>query len=105
MQTAAPATGERNRFARELFDGLPDRYDSLAEVLSFGQNRRWRRALVDAAVATRPGRILDVAAGTAGVSIELVRRSGATVVGVDLTEAMLRRGARALRMAGLVDRV
>ena len=40
-----------NRFARQLFDGLPDRYDRLAEVLSMGQNGRWRRAMVDAIVA------------------------------------------------------
>lgn len=35
-----------NGFARELFDGLPDRYDRLAELLSFGQNGRWRAAMV-----------------------------------------------------------
>jgi len=40
-------TTDRNRAARELFDPLPDRYDRLAELLSFGQNRRWRRAMVD----------------------------------------------------------
>ena len=34
-----------NRVAQDLFDALPDRYDLLAEVLSFGQNRRWRRAM------------------------------------------------------------
>ena len=33
-----------NRFTQDLFDGLPRRYDRLAEVLSFGQNARWRRA-------------------------------------------------------------
>ena len=31
-----------NRFARDLFDGLPARYDRLAELLSFGQNGQWR---------------------------------------------------------------
>ena len=36
-----------NRFARDLFDPLPARYDRLAEILSFGQNGRWRSAMVD----------------------------------------------------------
>ena len=40
--------------AQDLFHGLPRRYDLLAEVLSFGQNRRWRHAMVDAALRTSP---------------------------------------------------
>ncbi|MBO0715530.1 MAG: class I SAM-dependent methyltransferase, partial [Acidimicrobiales bacterium] len=76
---------EPNRFARQLFEGLPARYDLLAEVLSFGQNRRWRHTLVKR-VAVPPGaRVLDVAAGTGGMSLALERRTGATVVGLDLT--------------------
>lgn len=95
----------RNRFAQDLFDPLPQRYDRLAEVLSFGQNGRWRRAMVDRAVVGGPDRILDVASGTAGVAVALARRSRADVVGVDLTEAMLRRGARTVAGAGLDGRV
>ena len=34
-----------NRFAQRLFTPLPARYDRLAEVLSMGQNGRWRRAM------------------------------------------------------------
>ena len=41
------AVDERNRFAQHLFAPLPERYDRLAEVLSMGQNGRWRRAMVD----------------------------------------------------------
>ena len=39
------------QFARRLFAGLPDRYDRLAEILSMGQDARWRRAMVDRVVA------------------------------------------------------
>jgi len=86
------ATSDPNRFARALFNGLPNRYDLLAEVLSLGQNRRWRRAMVDRIVPAHPGRLLDVATGTAGVALRLVEQTDAFVTGVDLTEAMLRRG-------------
>src|ERR1700722_19599767 len=82
-----------NRFARQLFDGLPDRYDRLAEVLSMGQNGRWRRAMVDAIVDARPASVLDVATGPAGVALQIAARTGAVVTGVDLTEPMLRQGA------------
>jgi demethylmenaquinone methyltransferase / 2-methoxy-6-polyprenyl-1,4-benzoquinol methylase len=54
-----------------------------------------------------PGRslILDVASGTAGVAISMARRSGAKIVGVDLTEQMLRRGKRNVADAGQADRI
>jgi demethylmenaquinone methyltransferase / 2-methoxy-6-polyprenyl-1,4-benzoquinol methylase len=81
-----------NRFAQELFTGLPRRYDLLEAILSLGQNGRWRRAMVDHVVPAAPARVLDVATGTAGVALQLADRTPGRVVGVDLTEAMLRRG-------------
>jgi len=85
-------TGEAS-FARSLFDGLPPRYDRLAEILSLGQNRRWRRAMVDAVVAGAPRSVLDVATGPAGVALQLARRTDAEITGVDLTPEMLLAGA------------
>ena len=90
---------EPNRFARELFNGLPARYDRLAELLSFGQNGQWRGEMVGHVVPA-DGVILDVASGTAGVALQLAARSGARVVGVDLTEPMLRQGQRRVAAAG-----
>jgi demethylmenaquinone methyltransferase/2-methoxy-6-polyprenyl-1,4-benzoquinol methylase len=93
MDVVDRSRSEPRVFARQLFDGLPRRYDVLAEVLSFGQNTRWRRAMVDAVVRAipPPGRILDVATGTAGVALQLSERTGADVVGLDLTAQMLDR--------------
>jgi demethylmenaquinone methyltransferase/2-methoxy-6-polyprenyl-1,4-benzoquinol methylase len=58
--------------------------------MSFGQDPRWRRALVDA-VDPRPGqRILDVASGTGMVAFALAAKTpGCDVVGLDQSEAML----------------
>ena len=105
MAGAAPASGAENAFAAELFEPLPARYDLLAELLSFGQNRRWRLELVRHVAAERPERVLDVATGTAGVAIELARRTGAEVVGVDISEAMMERGRDRVRAAGLDHRI
>src|SRR4051794_41223774 len=56
-RAVALSRSQPNVFARELFDGLPRRYDVLEAVLSFGQNHRWRTAMVDAVVASpRPPR-------------------------------------------------
>jgi demethylmenaquinone methyltransferase / 2-methoxy-6-polyprenyl-1,4-benzoquinol methylase len=94
-----------NRFARQLFAGLPDRYDRLAELLSMGQNGRWRRAMVDAIVAADPASVLDVATGPAGVALQIASRTGAGVTGVDLSEAMLRRGVANVKASGAGGRV
>lgn len=102
---AVASSSDRNLFARQLFAGLPDRYDALAELLSFGQNRRWRRAMIERIVPATPGPILDVATGTAGVAIEIARRNPASVIGVDLTIEMLRRGRRNVTGTGLDGRV
>jgi demethylmenaquinone methyltransferase / 2-methoxy-6-polyprenyl-1,4-benzoquinol methylase len=99
-----PVLDRPNSFAQQLFTPLPARYDRLAEVLSFGQNGRWRRAMVGhIAGADRPRVVLDVAAGTGGVSLQLARRTGARVIGLDLTRPMLAQAALNVRAAGAAD--
>jgi demethylmenaquinone methyltransferase/2-methoxy-6-polyprenyl-1,4-benzoquinol methylase len=83
----------RKRHAVQLFRGLPDRYDRVGAVMSFGQDPRWRRALVEFIDPRAGMRILDVATGTGMVAFALAAR-GAEVVGLDQSEAML-GGARA----------
>ncbi len=96
---------DRNRFAQQLFTPLPKRYDRLAEVLSMGQNRRWRRAMIDRIVVGSPRTVLDVASGTAGVALQLATRTSADVVGVDLTMGMLAQGRHNVDAMGMSDRV
>jgi demethylmenaquinone methyltransferase / 2-methoxy-6-polyprenyl-1,4-benzoquinol methylase len=96
---------DSNRFAQKLFTPLPRHYDRLAELLSLGQNGRWRRAMVDHIVGDRPGLVLDVASGPAGVALQIADRSDARVVGVDLTLDMLRQGHHNVTERGLADRV
>ena len=94
-----------NQFAVRLFRRLPRRYDLLAEVLSFGQNGRWRAELVSHIAAADPRQVLDVATGTAGVAIAIARRTGAGIVGVDVSDDMLEIGRRRVKDAGLGGRI
>jgi demethylmenaquinone methyltransferase/2-methoxy-6-polyprenyl-1,4-benzoquinol methylase len=84
--------------ALELFEGLPERYDQLSAALSFWQDPRWRRALVDAVAPVAGEEVLDVATGTGMVAAELRRRADCRVVGVDQSAEML--GAARARFAG-----
>ena len=98
-----------NVFARRLFAPLPDRYDRLAEILSMGQNRRWRTAMVEhitgPALTSSTSRLLDVACGPARVSRALADATAAHIVGIDLTDEMLMQGVDAVAIAGLQDRI
>ena len=76
-----------------MFDAVARRYDLTNDVLSLGQDRRWRRLVVDA-VDPQPGeRVLDLAAGT-GTSSQPFADRGATVVPCDFSMGMLRVGKR-----------
>ncbi len=81
----------RKQHALELFAGLPRHYDAAGAVLSFGQDPRWRRALVAVVGAEPHQRVLDVATGTGMVARALVRASGCQVVAVDQSRQMLER--------------
>jgi demethylmenaquinone methyltransferase/2-methoxy-6-polyprenyl-1,4-benzoquinol methylase len=78
----------------------------MGAVMSFGQDPRWRRALV-AGIDPRPDqRVLDVAAGTGLVTAELVRQGAGEVVALDQSEDMLAGAqARVARDPALGDRV
>lgn len=88
------ATSPRKDHALQLFEGLPRRYDLAGALLSFGQDPRWRRAMVRQIAASPGDRVLDVATGTGMVATALVRRYGCSVVGLDQSPDML-AGARA----------
>jgi demethylmenaquinone methyltransferase / 2-methoxy-6-polyprenyl-1,4-benzoquinol methylase len=76
-----------------MFDTVAEKYDLTNDVLSLGQDRRWRKAVVKAVGARRGERILDIAAGT-GTSSEPWADQEIEVVPADFSLGMLRVGAR-----------
>jgi demethylmenaquinone methyltransferase / 2-methoxy-6-polyprenyl-1,4-benzoquinol methylase len=83
METQTP-----NRFARELFAPIAEDYEIWSRALSFGQDPRWRRSMVDGLNLSPGSRVLDVAAGTGQVT-RLLEEKGYTVVAVDQSPEML----------------
>lgn len=75
---------------REMFDNIAPKYDLLNHTLSMSIDRVWRRRVVGEVRRAKPGRILDVATGTATWAIAMARRiRDVQVLGVDLSEQML----------------
>ncbi|KGM12247.1 ubiquinone biosynthesis methyltransferase UbiE [Cellulomonas bogoriensis 69B4 = DSM 16987] len=74
-----------------MFDGIAHRYDLTNDVISLGQDRRWRRVTIDAVDAVPGERVLDLAAGT-GTSSEPFDAAGVEVVPCDFSVGMLQVG-------------
>ncbi|HYH33524.1 MAG TPA: demethylmenaquinone methyltransferase [Nocardioides sp.] len=81
------------RDVRRMFDAVARRYDLTNDVLSLGQDRRWRREVIAAVAPGRGDLVLDLAAGT-GTSSQPFADHGATVVPCDFSLGMLGVGKR-----------
>jgi demethylmenaquinone methyltransferase/2-methoxy-6-polyprenyl-1,4-benzoquinol methylase len=83
----ATADGKQ-RYVRALFATIADRYDLITVVLSYGQDRRWKRRLLDLAAPPPGASVLDLATGTGDIAFAFAER-GARVVGLDVTLRMI----------------
>ena len=101
----AVAGTERNRAAQRLFAPLAPTYDRYARLLSFGQDPRWRRALVARVPVAASDTVLDVATGTGAVAIELARHHGCRVVGIDQSAEMLDEARARVSRVGLATQI
>lgn len=77
-----------------MFDEVARRYDLTNDILSLGQDRRWRRDVIEAVDPQFGERVLDLAAGT-GTSSEPFEERGAFVVPCDFSLGMLKVGKQA----------
>ena len=93
-------TAAINKTALTLFAPLADDYGVWSRVLSFGQDPRWRRTMVQKLALAPGARVLDVAAGTGEVS-RLLRQQGYKVISLDQSPEMLGRAVKAGAIATL----
>jgi demethylmenaquinone methyltransferase/2-methoxy-6-polyprenyl-1,4-benzoquinol methylase len=99
--TAEPGS----RRAPTLFAPLGPTYDRYARLLSLGQDPRWRRFLVSRLEVGPDAHVLDVATGTGAVALELVRRYGCSVVGIDRSPEMLAAARRRVAAHGFGENI
>ena len=93
----------KQRTVRAIFATIADRYDLITGLLSYGQDRRWKRRLIELAAPRQGSRALDLATGTGDIAFALAAR-GARVVGLDITFRMIElakaKGARGFQPSG-----
>ena len=98
-------TGTKKDQVREMFDNISPTYDFLNHFLSLGIDKGWRKKAIKKLGKRNPEIILDIATGTADFAIEAQRISPDRVIGVDISEGMLRRGRVKLRKKGLLEKI
>jgi demethylmenaquinone methyltransferase/2-methoxy-6-polyprenyl-1,4-benzoquinol methylase len=103
---SGPAVDKTPARIAGMFDAIAPRYDLLNRVLSAGLDRRWRDQAVDALELRAGATVLDLCTGTADLAVATVRRvPGASVLGVDFSREMLRRGLSKVGTLGLASRI
>ena len=83
-----PQGSEKARVVRTMFDAVAPRYDLVNRIMTFGLDRRWRRATVTALGLPGRSRVVDLACGTGDLCADLVT-AGLTPIGFDMSSGML----------------
>jgi len=100
LRDAFSSPEHKGRYVRSLFATIADRYDLITVVLSYGRDRAWKRRLVLEARIQPGERAIDLACGTGDIAFE-TSRSGASVIGLDITTRMVELArAKAIRAQG-----
>ena len=77
----------------EMFDTISHRYDLLNKILSFNLDKKWRQKAINTLLSNKPTKILDIACGTADMSILAAKKSKQLeIIGVDISEKMVSIG-------------
>jgi demethylmenaquinone methyltransferase/2-methoxy-6-polyprenyl-1,4-benzoquinol methylase len=101
-----PQPDKNTAVIASMFDDIAPRYDFLNHFLSFGIDRLWRRKTIRIISKSyiKP-RILDVATGTADLSIAAMKLDPVYITGIDISLKMLEIGREKIRHKGLSDRI
>ena len=100
-------TGGKRPYVQRLFGRIAPVYDLMNRLMSFGLDGRWRGFAARQLELASGAQGLDLGAGTADLSIAVIRRSppGVRMIGMDITEAMLERGRVKVARMGLQDQI
>jgi len=96
----------KKEYLINLFGTVHQRYDLLNHVLSLYLDKGWRKSLVDQAHSVHLIKVLDVCTGTGDLALEFVKRyPAAKVIGIDISNQMLKIGNEKIKEASLNGRI
>ncbi len=84
---------ERAAYVQSMFDRIAGRYNLMNRLMTFGQDMRWRKFVIQQAKLPPKGKLLDLATGTGDIAFEGLRAvPDLTAVGGDFSIGMMRVG-------------
>ena len=95
----------KKSFIVRLFDDIAPTYDKLNHILSLNIDKSWRSKSVKQVLKGKHDVVLDIACGTGDFSIELAQKGVEKVIGVDISEGMMKIGMEKVKALGLEDRI
>lgn len=92
---------------QRMFNRIAPTYDRLNRIISFGLDISWRRKAIAMLAPYQPKEVLDVATGTGDLAIDLTKHipSIQQILGVDISEEMMRYGEDKVRELGLENMI
>src|ERR1035437_1765964 len=88
-----------------MFNNIAPKYDFLNQLLSMGIHKGWRKRSIQLLKDQKPKTILDIATGTADFAIEAMKLNPEKVIGVDISEGMLKLGVEKINKLGLQHKI
>jgi len=85
----------------EMFNNISHKYDFLNHFLSLGIDRIWRKKAVNKLKSIKANKILDLATGTGDFALALLKLKPQQIVGVDISEGMLKVGQEKMKKLGV----
>ena len=103
MPFESSASGKTQQI-EQMFDDIAPHYDTMNRLMSLGQDKSWRQKAIKRLKQTNPNTILDVATGTADFALSAYDAiQPARIVGVDISEDMIRVGEEKVKAAKKSD--
>ncbi len=89
----------------EMFNNISHRYDFLNHFLSFGIDISWRKKTINQLKSIYPKTILDIATGTGDLAIEALKLNPDKIVGIDISEGMLKIAEKKIKEKKLENKI
>jgi demethylmenaquinone methyltransferase/2-methoxy-6-polyprenyl-1,4-benzoquinol methylase len=98
--------GGKKQQVSKMFDNIAPYYDFLNRLLTLRIDVLWRKKAIKELEATQPKRILDVATGTADVTIMMAKQLKVDkIIGMDISKEMLAVGRKKVLKKELADTI
>jgi len=89
---------------KQMFNKIAGQYDFLNRFLTFGIDNIWRKIAVKK-IKNNPKNVLDIATGTADLAIITAKYTNAEIIGLDISDQMLKVGKEKITSKNLDSRI